>query len=461
MPAWNHVFRDLRQSRRGATDVVVSMLPQLVGVLTGFFGSVLIARGLGPEGLGRYALVMSVAGMAMTLSDLGLGQTAIRYAARAITLGRESVQMAVLRWAFRMRMVLVLGITAVFMLVAPGLARRLWHDADLSFYLRLGLIGGIFTALGAVPTLYFQSVRRFGVNASVQSAQKLIFFAGIVVLAFLSAWSLTNVLLAQLAAGLVAAVAFLALVPGPALWNRTGEPDRFWQAPQLPGPEAAHELDQQSVRGFALYHMISTVLVMITLQADVWLMGYFLSKEAIGVYSAASRFTLPLAILLGGLNTALWPRAAALHTMPDVRRLMKKTLLVSLALSAAGLVYAVAAPLLAPWLFGPSYAGGVLIGQLLCVRFCVAILMCPIGVIGYNLGLVRVYWLMNLIQLILVTGINLVLLPRYGALGAALALVANDVAGAIMVLATLWFRLRRPGPLPDPIPPTSNPESSL
>ena len=436
-------FDLLRTSRRGARDVLVSMAPQLVGVLTGFAASVLMARGLGPEGLGRYALVMSLAGMAASLSDLGLGQTAIRYAARSIAAGQQDLQFAVMRWAFRMRMVLVLLITAAFMLAAPVVARNAWHDPALAPYIRLGLLGGCFTALGAIPTLYFQSLRRFGVNAAIQSAQRIFFFLGIAVIAWCSAWSLTHVLYAQLLAGAAAAMAFLAMVPRRAIWQKNEDGGRggtFWKAPAVDQHVATHELDRQSVHGFAFYQMISTLTVLLTLQADVWLMGYFLDQEQLGIYSAASRFALPLTIVLGGLNTALWPRASALRTLSDTRRLLQKTFGVSLGIAAAGTAYSLAAPLLAPWLFGEAYSGGILIGQLLCLRTCLSILICPVGVVGYSLGLVRVYWLINVVQLALVVGLNVVLLPRLGPLGAAVALVANDLAG--LVLAG-WLILRR------------------
>ena len=62
---WETLRHTLFGSRQGIKDTLVSAVPQLVGVFTGFFSSVLIARGLGPEGMGKYALVMSLAGVAV------------------------------------------------------------------------------------------------------------------------------------------------------------------------------------------------------------------------------------------------------------------------------------------------------------------------------------------------------------------------------------------------------------
>ena len=141
---WNMGLRILSGSRQGVRDVIVSAVPQIVGVFTGFFGTILVARGLGPEGMGQYALVMSLAGIATTLSDLGIGQTAIRFASRAVANGETPYQMAVLRWALRWRLSLVLIVTTVFFLITPNIA-ELWHSESLTPYLRLGLMGGIGT----------------------------------------------------------------------------------------------------------------------------------------------------------------------------------------------------------------------------------------------------------------------------------------------------------------------------
>ena len=434
-------------SRRGTSDVLVSMAPQMVGVVTGLLGSVLIARGLGPEGMGRYALVLSLAGIASSLSDLGIGQTAVRYASRASAAGDTPALMSVLRWAFRMRMVLTGIITAAFMLSVSRVASTIWHDPGLASYARIGLLGGLFTAFGAVPALYFQSIRRFGVNASIQTAQRLIVFAGVATLALCRQWSLYNLLFVQLATALISSAAFMAAVPARALWRnrKTDPPGHFWKPDIAAGTATAHAQDRHSPRRFAMYHIISSLVVMITMQCDVWMMGFYLEKVELGVYSAAARFALPLSILLGGLNTALWPRASALQTPAELRRLLKKTLLVSFALASGGAAYAVAAPLLAPLVFGESYREGVLIGQLLCLRSCLSILICPVGVLGYAMGLVRVYWLINLIQLAFVVALNMFLLPRFGAKGAAMALLANDLVGFAMAGMLLWRTMKEAG----------------
>lgn len=414
-------------------------------LFTGFFSSVLIARGLGPEGMGQYALVMSLAGIATSLSDLGIGQTAIRYASRAAASKDTPTQMAVLRWALRWRLSLVFISTTAFFLLAPYIA-KLWHSEALTPYMRLGLVGGVFAALASVPTIYFQSIKHFSTNASVTSAQRIISFAGILVLSVFSLWSLRNVVFANLFASAIGALVFLIIVPKAALWPanaiRKLKEINFYRI--LASPKMQQNVnngsDSSSPAGFLKFHILSTVIVMLTMQTDVWMMGYFLDKSELGIYSVATRFTLPMTIAIGALNTALWPRASGITDPQQIMGLLRKTL----GLCAIGAffmsIYAICAPLLAPFIFGANYEESRLLGQLLCLRYCITIMVSPLGIVGYSFGLVRVSWLINIIQLISVLLINMIFLPKIGPLASAIALCSNTVIGALLTTGLIFWK---------------------
>lgn len=446
---WTWLRGTLTGSKRGVRDVVVSMSPDAVRLSTGFVTGILLARGLGPAGLGEFALVVSVSDVAMTLSDLGIGQTAVRYAARAASQGDSEGQLATLRWAFRRRMSLVFLISLLAYVLAPPVAQHLWHMASLAPKIRLGLLIGVFGALAHIPSVYFQSLKRFAVNATVLSGQALISFLGILLLAVLNHWSVQAVVLVSVITASVGAVVFLFLVPRGALippgpyraasWQLVR---RFWRAPGPPDFRSGVLPDSDTAQAFAGYMLIASLFVILAQKADLWLMGFFVAKGPIGVYNAATRFTLPLVILLNALNTALWPRASALVGVEETVSLVRKTFRMCSLVSAGALVYAVLGPLFAPLLFGSRYASSVLLGQLLCFRYVIAMLIIPASVVGYNFGLVRVFWIINAVQFVSVVGINVLLLPKIGPMASTLALIANEVIGGSSTGILLWRRMK-------------------
>ena len=431
-------------SRKGIEDVIVSMIPQSVSAVTGFVASVLIARGLGPKGMGNYALILSVSGLAAALSDLGIGQTAIRFASQAAERKDTTNQLAILRWAFRLRMLFVFLTSLIAFAFTPFVADKLWHEISLTPLVRLSLLTGIFTAIAAIPTIYFQSLKRFRMNAVVAVAQTLVSFIGIIIIAFLNKWSLELVIVVSVVATGLGAITFIMLVPKASFIALQDFRQPFtkllkclWCAPKH-NPNDTTSLDTTGANKFAFFMLVSSVMVTIAMRADVWLMGYYLDKSQIGLYSVASRFTLPLVIVLGALNTALWPRASALTSFKKTTEMIGKTFRLSILVAIIALLYSILAPLATSYIFGSSYTEGILIGQILCLRYCISILTCPVGVIGYSFGLVRVYWWINILQLISVIVVNVYLLPQIGAMGSALALIANEIVGFVLVAIIVW-----------------------
>jgi O-antigen/teichoic acid export membrane protein len=435
------------QSRKGVRDVVILMLPQIVTLLTGFVTIILIARGLGRSGLGQYALVLSLAGVALSLSDLGIGQTAIRFASRALAAGDTAAQYAVLRWAFRMRVTLAFGVTAIFFAGAPLIA-RFWGEPAMTGLLRLGLVSGIFSALAAVPGVYFQSQKRFDRNATVAITQTLITFLGILVIAWFGLWSVEVVLIATLVGTAVGATIFLLIIPGEAIIPRRRlawtdlRLHRLFSRPPAGAFQATAEERDADVTTFAAYNLVSSVIVMVIMRADVWLMGAFLDKGSVGIYAAGARLAIPLVVLHAAITSALWPRAAAKLPLEESITMLRVSFWMGTVVAAAAAVYALGVPLLAPILFGSEYQGSVLLGQVLSLRYALALLIAPISVMGYSFGMVREYWWINILQLLTVVGIMLALLPVLGPLAAALALIANELLGGTLAFTILRRRIR-------------------
>lgn len=433
------LIKTATDSRKGIEDVIISMIPQAAALIAGLVSSILVARGLGPDGMGKYALILSVSGLVTELSDLGIGQTAIRFASRAASLGETQDQFAVLRWAFRLRVSLVFLVTAIAFALAPVVSQKMWHAASLTPLVRLGLWTGIFGAIASVPMIYFQSLKRFKMNTVISVGKTLISLISILVIAWFNIWSLKWVIIASLIGSGLGAFTFLLSVPRATFFTVSefqqllrAKLRNFWRAPDQ-GVANSESPDASGVNSFAFFMLLSTIIVSLILRADVWLMGAFLDKSQLGLYSVATRFTLPLVMVLGALNTALWPRASALTSPQKIKELLQKTFRLSLVVAVGGAIYAIFAPLLTPWVFGSDYGSAILLGQILSLRYCLSILMSPIGVIGYSFGLVRVYWWINVIQLFVVVGVNLLLLSRIGAMGSALALIANEVVGFTII----------------------------
>ena len=437
------------ESLKAIEDVTVSAFPGVASILTGAITATLIARGLGPFGMGQYALIISVSSFTIGLSDMGIGQTAIRYASRGAAQGDVEGQFAVLRWAFRLRMLFVLGLSLVVFVLAPTIAGTIWHDNSLTPILQLSLLIGIFATVAHVPIIYSQSIRRFRMNSIIQVAQALISFAGILLVAFFALWHVELVIIVSVFAAAIGALAFVTVTPKAAFFKF----DTSWRsirfklrgalkAPAINGGEISAS-DSSSIGSFARFNFLDQMAAVAASSAPVWIMGIFLIKSQIGVYAAATYVGIPFSVLLAATSTALWPRVAAATTLKGNKDLLRSSMLLTIVAVVAGLFYAVFAPLLMPFVFGAGYASGILVAQLLCLGWCVWIFTLPIGLVGYNFGVVRISWLINVGELAINVAINVWLLPIIGPLAAASAFVISAIFGLAGNGIFVWNKMRQ------------------
>jgi O-antigen/teichoic acid export membrane protein len=436
---------DVTQSRRAIKDVILSLVPQSARSGAGFITAVLLARGLGPAGMGQYALVTSLTDTIGSLSDLGIGQIALRYASSAAARDDRKTLVSVLRWAFRVRLVLVVGLSLILLALAPVLADIVWKSPGLSPVISMAVLIPVFMAIAAVPIIYFQALRRFGMNAVIHVGQASLVILGVGMLALLNIWSVFLAITVIACATAVGSIVFLVAVPRDIVFapDRTGNHDdgTSWWRPRFRTKDGLEEPNAESSEQFALFMLLATVIVMITLKLDVWMMGVYLDQSQIGIYAVASRFTVPLVIILGAVNTALWPRSSSASTREEIRLLGRKTARAGLLLAIMGIVYAFTVPLCTTFVFGERYASSASLATILCIGHALAFLANPVAVVGYALGLARLYWITNIAQLVLVAVMLSLLLPTYGATGAALTFVASTLLGGLVNGLLVWKRL--------------------
>jgi O-antigen/teichoic acid export membrane protein len=437
------------ESLKAIEDVIVSAFPGMAGLLTGAITAALIVRGLGPFGMGQYALIISVSSFTVGLSDMGIGQTAIRYASRAASQGDVEGQFAILRWTFRVRMLFVLGLSLVVFVLAPTIAGTIWHDTSLTPLLQLSLLIGIFGTLAHVPVIYSQSIRRFRMNSIIQVAQALISFAGILLVAFLALWHVEFVIIVSVIVTFIGALAFITVTPKAAFFKF----DRSWRSspfklrgaltpPAIGGGEVSAS-ESSSIGSFARFNFLDQMVSVTATYAPVWIMGIFLIKSQIGIYAAATYVALPISLLIAAINTALWPRVAAATTLKGNMDLLRSAMLLTIVTVIGALFYAVFAPLLMPFVFGAGYANGILVAQLLCLGWCIYLLSLPIGLVGYNFGVVRISWLINVVVLLIIIAINVRLLPIIGPLAAASAFIISTTFSAAFNGIFVWNKMKQ------------------
>ncbi len=426
-------------------DTSLLGIPLALRAAFGIAGAALVGRGLGPIGYGHHSLALSLSDLLVQLADLGLGQTAIRYASRAFSRGQTEIAEAVLDRAWRWRVMLLCGIGGLLALMAEPLARRVLGVPGLIPILWIGLLSGALTGLAAVPLLRLQAEGRFAAFSGVSVLQVALTFVAVLGVAVSQDWSLLRVSVAGMLASALSLAISLAFLPRSAVrgakgrhWRlrpREGQLTGVWRA----GDDGTVRLDGAAPGEFALYLSLGALIWQVLGRLDLWCVGAFMGGAEAGLYAAALRLSLPLSLTLSALGTALWPRCAVPTTSGQALSLLRRIAPLSAVLSLGALAYAVIVPLAVVRLFGLEYSSGAPVARLLCARYGISMLTYPLTWVGYSLGFVKRYWMIGVLQLTVAATMMVLLLPVWGTIAAAWSWIVVEVLGG---LALVWLFLR-------------------
>ncbi len=395
----------------------------------------LLTRAIGAADYGLWTQTLVGSAMLMPLVVFGLPTAIVRSYAGA---GHDRARLHALRRLGALVLALFALVAVLLWLARAPAARLIWGDDAQQRLLPALLLLLAAEALVDFATAWLRAAGRMGWIAAVLIARSVLRYAllwalvvgaGMAIADWLGWFALAQLLLA--AAVLALAVQVL---------RRGAAPTEPRNPPPGEGPgEAAGEAAGEStaaVLRFALPLVALSLFTLAQTSADRFILVRLLGLDAVAVYAAAvSLCTLP-AVFHGVLGFTLFPvLARAWHAgqHAELRRLTRKAVAVFLALalpSAAAI--AAAGPWLLPWLATPSFqppwpvfaAQGVAV-----LAFGVyQILLYPLllqGRSGQVLRLAMGAALLNLLA-------NLVLVPRLGLSGAALA------AAVANLLVLLW-----------------------
>src|SRR5712692_7268562 len=251
----------------------------------GYLFKIYLARVLGAEALGIYALGMTVGGVLGLIAALGLPYAAARYVAIYSGTGRYSERKGFLWNCLAVFAVANLIVATVLFLVSGWVADRFYHTAVLSKY--MGAFAGLMV-LGSFTLFFGQALagfkdvaRRTVITNFIGSPLNILFSVALLMLGM----ELSGYLLAQIASGLITLV-LLAL----ATWKLMPRGHRS-MAGKLPG------LQREAIRFSASLFAVQALEYTFS-QLDKIVVGYYLDARTVGIYVVAMSVTTFLAILL-------------------------------------------------------------------------------------------------------------------------------------------------------------------
>jgi O-antigen/teichoic acid export membrane protein len=383
----------------------------------GYFFRVYLARVLGADALGVFALGMTIISFLGIINVLGLPDSAMRFVALYAASKRFEALRSLLWNGASILLATNLIFAAILLEVGPWVATRLYHSPQLSRYLPLFALIMITSALNAffskVLTGYKEVGRRTMITRFVSSPITM----AMTVLLIALGGGLWGYLVAQIVGAVVTMALLVSLV-----WRFTPAAVKSLHG-KMPWIEREVWSFSAAMFGIGLMEFLMG-------QTDRVALGVFRGAHEVGIYAVAAALIAYEPIVLQSVNQIFAPVIADIHTRGDLALLGRlfQTLtkwMLGLTFPLAMVMILYARPIMR--IFGPDFEAG---WPILIIGTCGQLVNCGVGSVGYLLlmsgnqrRLVRVQAAMAVVMVVL----SVQLVPLWGALGAAVAAAITNI----------------------------------
>lgn len=400
-------------------NISLTLMRQLLAALAQFLLIVLVARALGPEGNGYYAMAILLPSLLNNFLNFGVGSATVYYVSRCDYSAREAML-----GNFRLALIFsIIGVLITLPIIQlwgtalfPGIPRELLY---------IGLAGFPLSITAAYLNTILQGIEDF---KSFNIAVLLPPYVNLLVVA-VALYGFKVGVVGAMAGYLVSQVAAL-MVAVFYLKGRSSINDKV-------GGGFYNDYSRK-ILSYGWKAHLSNILAFVNYRADIYLVNLILSPATTGIYVIAVQIAERLWILSQAVSTVLLPRLSSMHDDPRGR--LKLTQRAGLVVFLASAAVSAAAAVLLDWMIAPVF------GKVYEEALPAFVWLLP-GVVAASGS--RVYanciaaagkpeWNMYVSFLVMIINIvgNIILIPEYGIVGAALATSLSYLFNAV---AKFWL----------------------
>jgi O-antigen/teichoic acid export membrane protein len=437
-PAPAPAARDLRTLARGSTLGLVGVVAK---GLFGFLLAVVVTRGLGASETGVFFSAVALFTIVTTVAQFGAHTGLVRAVSRQRALDRvvdvRPTLAVALAPVFALAVVLA-GVVAVF---APALVGAVMGDDRASGAIGYLRLLALFLPFAAVATTALSATRGLGSVKPYVAVENLaipLLRPPLVLAAVALGLGGAGVAVTwgvPLVAGAAVALVLLARMVRDAETRATAD-----GAPRASARQLAADF-----WGFAAPRGVGAIFQAAVAWSDVLIVAALRSPREAGIYGATSRLVMLGTFSLQAVRLAIAPQFSSLLSGGDTARAQTLYQTATWWLMAASwpayLLLAVFAPVVLQ-IFGPEFVAGATALRILAVAMLfhlatgnVTTVLLMGGKSAWNLGNTAAALTTNV-------GLNLVLVPRYGIAGAAVAWAASVLLENALALGQVGWLLR-------------------
>jgi O-antigen/teichoic acid export membrane protein len=387
-------------------DIQWSFISLAISSFVHFLLRVVLGRELGASGLGLYTLVFTIYMFGMQFAAFGIGAALTKYVAEHnenLNKIEEFVSSGVIG-SF------ISGLTfgIILYLSSNAIAINFFHCSEMAHLLKITAFCFPFIALQKTILGTLNGLRKMNYFALVNIVQNVSVFALSVVLVLLFEMNVT---------GAVFGFVLPTIVMGPLALVFIKD---FFKVPSKLFNTVLRELSW-----FGFYVVLVTSMSMVYTQIDTLLIGHFMNEVEVGYYAVAVVLIQGITLLPGAIQRVTTPAIASYYgknEYENIRKLIKKTMAKTFLITIFfSLLLAIFGKFLIGFLFTEEFLFAYPPLLILLIGYSVSGTYNSIGGAFTSVGKLKTVFILSIFSVVSNTILNLVLIPKYGIIGAASA----------------------------------------
>ena len=396
--------------RRIAINTVFLLISQAVNLLLTFFYMTCMARYLGPAGYGILTFALAFTSIFGVFTDFNLQLLIAREVARD--------EKAVSKYLANITVIKIILCIITYILLAAviNLMGYPWQTVQVVYLLGLSVL---FTAFSQMFYAIFQSFQRLEFQAIGQMLNAVLMTLLVIVAIN---FKLDVVVFGYMYVASAAAVLLYCFLA----WKL--KVSRIIELPHYPVFGVNWGFWKETFR-HALPFGLSAVFVMVFYWISTVMLSLMKGDEAVGLYNAPYRLVLVLSFIPAAFVGALYPAMSKLiNTAPEAFRRYYETTIKYLLIMAVplGIGTTILAKEIILLIFGSQYEGSVTALQVLIWSEVFIFASQPMGNLFNSLNKQKIVTWITGVCLIVNVGLNLVLIPVWGVVGAAITTALTE-----------------------------------
>ncbi len=413
-------------ARKSMRDLAYVYSSRLVTAVMRFAVTIVVARTLGVERMGILTIASVVMGIAERVLEMGLTTTMVRKMSLHYSKGEEESYISLFRRIYLIRVMTAGAFVVLSWFAAPFVAERIFNNPVLTNPLRLAAFGALVWNLWNQSDAVLRVTERFKAVAVISIASQVVRTGLILLFAWKALLGVNSTLIFNIAEVFTAFVITSLIIPR--TLYRKGHGTKY------PVGE---------IFAYSRWMFAFSVLFMLFDRLDVLMLGYFKQESEVGLYGVAFTMIRPFELLPETLNTIFLPKVSKFTKKSEISKFFRDTLKITLLVgSLCAILIVVARPMML-FFYGQQYEASIQLFQILVGAFILLTILNPFTLLGHTINKPQLFVIMASINLTLNFAGNLVFIPKYGAVGAAVVNLVSRVAGGILGLMVLKFYLNR------------------